>query len=81
MSNPIKHVRETGEYVSIKPNPAVMGQRADDPIPSDNNTLIYWKKAFQDKVRENARLDSELNDAKWDIEFLTEALRQARETY
>jgi hypothetical protein len=28
MSNPIKHVRETGEYVSIKPKPAVMGYRA-----------------------------------------------------
>ena len=81
MSNPIKHVRETGEYVSIKPKPAVMGYRADDPIPSNNETLLYWKKAFEDKVRENARLDSELNDAKWDIEFLTEALRQARENY
>ena len=81
MSNPIKHIRETGEYVSIKPKPAVMGYRADDPIPSNNETLLYWKKAFEDKVRENARLDSELNDAKWDIEFLTEALRQARENY
>ena len=81
MSNPIKHVRETGEYISIKPKPAVMGYRQDDPIPSDNNTLLYWKKAFENKVREVARLDSELNDAKWDIEFLTEALRQARENY
>ena len=64
-----------------KPKPAVMGYRSDDPIPSNNDTLIYWKNAFEDKVRENARLDSELNDAKWDIEFLTEALRQARENY
>ena len=79
MSNPIKHVRETGEYVSIKPKPAVMGYRADDPIPSDNTTLLYWKKAFEDKVRENTRLESELNDAEWDITFLKDQLRQKEE--
>ena len=60
MSNPIKHVRETGEYVSIKPKPAVMGYRQDDPIPSDNETLLYWKKAFECKVRENARLEDRI---------------------
>ena len=79
MSNPIKHVRETGEYVSIKPKPAVMGYRADDPIPSDNETLLYWKKAFECKVRENARLESEIKDLKWDITFLKEEIRQLRE--
>ena len=79
MSNPIKHVRETGEYVQIKPKPAVMGYRADDPIPSDNETLLYWKKAFECKVRENTRLESELNDAEWDITFLKDQLRQKEE--
>ena len=67
MSNPIKHVRETGECVQIspvdyvrKPKPAVMGYRADDPIPSNNETLLYWKKAFECKVRENARLEDRI---------------------
>ena len=78
MSNPIKHVRETGEYVSIKPKPAVMGYRADDPIPSNNETLLYWKKAFEDKVREVARLDMEINDLKWDITFLKDQMRQGK---
>lgn len=81
MSNPIKHVRETGEYVSIKPKPAVMGYRADDPIPSDNETLLYWKKAFEDKVREVARLESEKEDLNWSITYLKDQLRQARENY
>ena len=79
MSNPIKHVRETGEYVSIKPKPAVMGYRADDPIPSDNETLLYWKKAFECKVRENTRLKSELDDMEWEITFLKDQIRQLRE--
>ena len=78
MSNPIKHVRETGEYVSIKAKPAVTGYRADDPIPSDNNTLLYWKQAFEDKVREVARLDMEINDLKWDITFLKDQMRQGK---
>ena len=43
-----------------KPKPAVMGYRSDDPIPSNNETLIYWKKAFEDKVRENARLEDRI---------------------
>ena len=81
MSNPIKHVRETGEYVSIKPKPAVMGYRADDPIPSDNTTLLYWKQAFEDKVREVARLESEKEDLNWSITYLKDQLRQARENY
>ena len=81
MSNPIKHVRETGEYVQIKPKPAVMGYRADDPIPSDNETLLYWKKAFEDKVREVARLESEKEDLNWSITYLKDQLRQARENY
>ena len=81
MSNPIKHVRETGEYVSIKPKPAVMGYRADDPIPSDNATLLYWKQAFEDKVREVARLESEKEDLNWSITYLKDQLRQARENY
>lgn len=81
MTNPIKHVRETGEYVSIKPKPAVMGYRADDPIPSDNTTLLYWKQAFEDKVREVARLESEKEDLNWSITFLKDQLRQARENY
>ena len=81
MSNPIKHVRETGEYVSIKPKPAVMGYRADDPIPSDNETLLYWKKAFECKVREVARLESEKEDLNWSITYLKDQLRQARENY
>ena len=81
MTNPIKHVRETGEYVSIKPKPAVMGYRQDDPIPSDNETLLYWKKAFEDKVREVARLESEKEDLNWSITYLKDQLRQARENY
>ena len=81
MSNPIKHVRETGEYVSIKPKPAVMGYRQDDPIPSDNTTLLYWKQAFEDKVREVARLESEKEDLNWSITYLKDQLRQARENY
>ena len=81
MSNPIKHVRETGEYVQIKPKPAVMGYRADDPIPSNNETLLYWKKAFEDKVREVARLESEKEDLNWSITYLKDQLRQARENY
>ena len=88
MSNPIKHVRETGEFVQIspvdwtrKPKPAVMGYRKDDytPIPSDNETLKYWKRVYEEKVRENARLEMEINDLKWDITFLKDQLRQARE--
>ena len=53
--NPIKHVRETGEYVNIT------------PIASDNETLIYWKRVYEEKCREVARLDMEINDLKWDI--------------
>ena len=67
MSNPIKHVRETGEYVNIT------------PIASDNETLKYWKKAFEDKVREVARLESEKEDLNWSITYLKDQLRQARE--
>jgi len=78
MSNPIKHVRETGEYVSIKHKPAVMGYRADDPIPSDNNTLLYWKRIYEEKCREVARLDMEINDLKWDITFLKDQMRQGK---
>ena len=69
MTNPIKHVRETGEYVNIT------------PIASDNETLKYWKRIYEEKVRENARLDMEIEDLKWDIEFLKDELRQARENY
>ena len=78
MSNPIKHVRETGEYVSIKPKPAVMGYRADDPIPSNNETLLYWKRVYEEKCREVARLDMEINDLKWDITFLKDQMRQGK---
>ena len=67
MSNPIKHVRETGEYVNIT------------PIASDNETLIYWKRVYEEKCREVARLDMEINDLKWDITFLKDQMRQARE--
>ena len=67
MSNPIKHVRETGEYVNIT------------PIASDNETLLYWKRVYEEKCREVARLDMEINDLKWDITFLKDQLRQARE--
>ena len=69
MTNPITHVRETGEYVNIT------------PIASDNETLIYWKRVYEEKVRENARLESEIKDLKWDITFLKDELRQARENY
>ena len=65
--NPIKHVRETGEYVNIT------------PIASDNETLIYWKRVYEEKCREVARLDMEINDLKWDIEFLKDQQRQQRE--
>ena len=67
MSNPIKHVRETGEYVNIT------------PIASDNETLLYWKRVYEEKCREVARLDMEINDLKWDIPFLKDQLRQQRE--
>ena len=67
MSNPIKHVRETGEYVNIT------------PIASDNDTLVYWKRVYEEKCREVARLDMEINDLKWDIEFLKDQQRQQRE--
>ena len=67
MSNPIKHVRETGEYVNIT------------PIASDNETLLYWKRVYEEKCREVARLDMEINDLKWDITFLKDQLRQERE--
>ena len=67
MSNPITHVRETGEYVNIT------------PISSDNETLKYWKRVYEEKCREVARLDMEINDLKWDIVFLKDQLRQARE--
>ena len=67
MSNPIKHVRETGEYVNIT------------PIASDNETLIYWKRVYEEKCREVARLDMEINDLKWDITFLKDQQRQQRE--
>ncbi len=67
MSNPIKHVRETGEYVNIT------------PIASDNETLLYWKRIYEEKCREVARLDMEINDLKWDIEFLKDQQRQQRE--
>jgi len=77
MSNPIKHVRETGEFVQI--SPVDWTRKPNDPIPSDNETLLYWKKAFECKVRENTRLKSELNDAEWDITFLKEEIRQLRE--
>ena len=84
MSNPIKHVRETGEYVQIKPKPAVMGYRVDEevdytPIPSNNETLIYWKRIYEEKCREVARLDMDIEDLKWDIVFLKDQLRQQRE--
>ena len=85
MTNPIKHVRETGEFVQIspvdyvrKPKPAVMGYRADDPIPSDNETLLYWKRVYEEKCREVARLDMEINDLKWDITFLKDQMRQGK---
>ena len=86
MTNPIKHVRETGEFVQIspvdwvrKPKPAVMGYRADDPIPSDNETLLYWKRIYEEKGREVAKLDMDIEDLKWDIVFLKDQLRQQRE--
>ena len=67
MTNPIKHVRETGEYVNIT------------PISSDNETLKYWKRVYEDKVREVTRLDMEINDLEWEIAFLKDELRQLRE--
>ena len=67
MSNPINHVRETGEYVNIT------------PIASDNDTLVYWKRVYEEKCREVARLDMEINDLKWDITFLKDQQRQQRE--
>ena len=84
MTNPIKHVRETGEFVQIspvdyvrKPKPAVMGYRADDPIPSDNETLIYWKKAFEDKVRENARLEDRIKVLRMELDVTKSMVDQA----
>ena len=67
MSNPIKHVRETGEYVNIT------------PIASDNETLIYWKRVYEEKCREVARLEEEIKDQKWEIIFLKDQRRQYME--
>ena len=67
MTNPIKHVRETGEYVNIT------------PIDSNNDTLLYWKRVYEEKCREVAKLDMDIEDLKWDIVFLKDQLRQARE--
>ena len=77
MTNPIKHVRETGEFVQI--SPVDWTRKPNDPIPSDNETLLYWKRVYEEKCREVARLDMEINDLKWDITFLKDQLRQARE--
>ncbi len=65
MTNPITHVRETGEYVQIK--------------PVDDEKHHYWMRVYEEKVRENTRLEMEINDLKWDITFLKDQLRQARE--
>ena len=51
-----------------KPKPAVMGYRSDDPIPSNNDTLIYWKNAFEDKVRENARLEDRIKVLRMELD-------------
>ena len=71
MTNPITHVRETGEYVNIT------------PISSDNETLKYWKRVYEEKCRELTRLDHklnlEINDLEWEIAFLKDELRQLRE--
>ena len=69
MTNPIKHVRETGEHVQIIPKPV------------DDEKHHYWMRVYEEKVRENARLDMEIEDLKWDIEILKDQLRQARENY
>jgi hypothetical protein len=55
-------------YYKDKPKPAVMGYRADEPIPSNNETLIYWKNAFEDKVRENARLEDRIKVLRMEID-------------
>ena len=60
-----------------KPKPAVMGYRADDPIPSDNETLIYWKKAFEDKVRENARLEDRIKVLRMELDAVKSMVDQA----
>ena len=67
MTNPITHVRETGEHVQIIPKPV------------DDEKHHYWMRVYEEKVRENTRLEMEINDLKWDITFLKDQLRQARE--
>ena len=66
MTNPIKHVRETGEHVQIIPKPV------------DDEKHHYWKRVYEEKCRENARLEMEINDLKWDITFLKDQLRQGK---
>lgn len=60
-----------------KPKPAVMGYRSDDPIPSNNETLIYWKKAFEDKVRENARLEDRIKVLRMELDVTKSMVDQA----
>ena len=72
MSNPIKHVRETGEFVQISPVDYVRK-------PVDDEKHHYWMRVYEEKVRENTRLDMEINDLKWEITFLEEEIRQLRE--
>ena len=66
MTNPITHVRETGEHVQIIPKPV------------DDEKHHYWMRVYEEKVRENTRLEMEINDLKWDITFLKDQLRQGK---
>ena len=65
-----------------KPKPAVMGYRADDEpdrtsIPSCNVTLVYWKNAFEEKVRENARLEDRIKVLRMELDAVKSMVDQA----
>ena len=45
-------------------------------ISSSNKTLVYWKDAFEEKVREIVRLESKLAYANATIEDLKEELKE-----
>ena len=45
-------------------------------ISSSNRTLVYWKDAFEEKVREIVRLESKLAYANATIEDLKEELKE-----
>jgi hypothetical protein len=52
------------------------GAVQEDHIGSSNRTLVYWKDAFENKVREIVRLESKLAYKDQQIEDLREQLKE-----